>query len=266
MSQPTSYLEIIKLLPQTNCRQCAMPTCMAFAVSVMQGGKALADCPHLSGEVLEQNQIQGARTNKLEEDLRRIVGELREKVRRLDFDSAPARLGARLTNEGLAVPMLGKDFVVDRGGNVTSRCHTNMWLRVPLLNYVIRCQGREPSGRWVPLRDLPGGADWGRFFEHRCEKPMKKIIDGYTDMFEIMIEVFGARPAQAFESDIAVVLHPLPKVPMLICYWKPEDGMDSDLSLFWDAGAEDNLNIDSLYYLATGMATMFEKIARTHGH
>ena len=41
--------------------------------------------------------------------------------------------------------------------------------------------------------------------------------------------------------------------------------MDSDLNLFWDAGAEDNLNIDSLYYLGAGMATMFGKIAQTHG-
>ena len=35
------------------------------------------------------------------------------------------------------------------------------------------------------------------------------------------------------ESDVALVLHPLPRVPMLICYWHAEDGMASDLNLFF---------------------------------
>lgn len=265
MAPATNYLEILKLLPQTNCRQCGLPTCMAFAAGVMQGKKTMAECPHLPDEVAEQTPAQPARPNQMEEGMRRVVDELREKVRGVDFNSAPDRLGARLTADGLVVQMLGKDFLVDRDGGVSSRCHTNLWLRVPLLNYVINCQGREPGGRWVPLRDLPGGMDWGHFFEHQCQKPLKKIIDAHTDLFEIMIEVFGARPAKAFDSDIAVELLPLPKLPLIVCYWKPEDGMGSDLSLFWDASAAYNLNIDSLYYLGTGMANMFEKVARTHG-
>lgn len=265
MAQANNYLEILKLLPQTHCKDCNLPTCMAFAAAVMQGGKTLADCPHLDREVVAQTQVRATGPSKLEQDHQRIVAELEEKVRQVDFASAAPRLGARLTAKGLSVPMLGAEFLVDNQGRASSRCHTNMWLRIPLLNYIIRCQGKEPSGQWVPLRELPGGADWGRFFEHRCEKPLKKIIDGYTDLFKVMVEVFQAKPAQEFDSDIAVTLHPLPKTPLLICYWKPEDGMDSDLNLFWDAGAEDNLNIDSLYYLGAGMATMFGKIAQTHG-
>jgi hypothetical protein len=99
-----------------------------------------------------------------------------------------------------------------------------------------------------------------------CEKPLKQVADRYTDIFEHMIQVFDAKPApHAFDSDIAVVLHPLPRVPMLICYWKPEDGMESSLNLFFDDTAEDNVNIDSLYSLGVGLATMFDKIAFTHG-
>ncbi len=265
MPQANNYLDILKILPKTNCRDCGMPTCMTFAVGVLQGKKTLADCPHLAGEVVESCRVQSIGENRLDQDQQGIVEELERQVAQTDFDSATSRLGARLVDGKLAVPMLGKDFLVDRKGQVASTCHTNMWLRMPLLNYIIRCSGKEPSGRWVPLRDLPGGPDWGRFFEHRCVQTLKKVIDGCTDLFETMIDVFQAEPARAFDSDVAVVLYPLPKVPMLICYWKPEEGMDSDLSLFWDADAEENLNIDSLCYLGTGMTNMFEKIARTHG-
>jgi ArsR family metal-binding transcriptional regulator len=43
-------LDIWKLLPQTNCGQCAEATCMAFAFLLIQGKKALADCPSLQND------------------------------------------------------------------------------------------------------------------------------------------------------------------------------------------------------------------------
>jgi len=68
-----------------------------------------------------------------------------------------------------------------------------------------------------------------------------------------------------YSSDISLVLYPLPKIPVLICYWKPEDGMASDLTLFFDSAVEENLTIDSIYILCTGMTRMFEKIVQSHG-
>ncbi|MDR3567288.1 MAG: (Fe-S)-binding protein [Syntrophobacteraceae bacterium] len=43
-------MEILKLLPRTNCRECGRPTCMVFAVQVAEGGKGADDCPPLEGE------------------------------------------------------------------------------------------------------------------------------------------------------------------------------------------------------------------------
>ena len=40
-------LEILKLLPRTNCRECGEPTCMVFATMVAQGIKGPEDCPQL---------------------------------------------------------------------------------------------------------------------------------------------------------------------------------------------------------------------------
>ncbi len=149
---------------------------------------------------------------------------------------------------------------------MTSDCHVHGWISVPILNYVISCAGKPASGNWVPLRELKTGASWGPLFGQRCEKPLKRVADIHTDLFETMIHIFSAKRApNAFDSDIAVVLHPLPKIPMLICFWKPEDDMESALNVFFDDTAEDNLIVDSLYRIAAGMAIMFEKIAITHG-
>jgi len=37
-------LEILKLLPKTNCRKCGEPTCMVFALKVADGVKGPGDC------------------------------------------------------------------------------------------------------------------------------------------------------------------------------------------------------------------------------
>lgn len=41
-------LHVLKLLPKTNCRDCGQPTCMVFALRVMEGVKDHNDCPYLS--------------------------------------------------------------------------------------------------------------------------------------------------------------------------------------------------------------------------
>jgi ArsR family metal-binding transcriptional regulator len=43
-------LEILRLLPKTNCGKCGQPTCMVFASQVAEGGRKPDDCPPLDGE------------------------------------------------------------------------------------------------------------------------------------------------------------------------------------------------------------------------
>ncbi len=43
-------LEIYKLLPKTNCKECGFPTCLAFAMKLAQKGAELADCPYVTDE------------------------------------------------------------------------------------------------------------------------------------------------------------------------------------------------------------------------
>ncbi len=45
-----SGIEIFKLLPKTNCGDCGVPTCLAFAMSLAAGKAELSKCPHVSEE------------------------------------------------------------------------------------------------------------------------------------------------------------------------------------------------------------------------
>lgn len=45
-----SGMQIYKLLPRTNCKDCGFPTCLAFAMKLAAKQADLADCPHVSEE------------------------------------------------------------------------------------------------------------------------------------------------------------------------------------------------------------------------
>jgi hypothetical protein len=81
-----------------------------------------------------------------------------------------------------------------------------------------------------------------------------------------MIHMFSGKQVEdQFKSDISVVLHPLPKVPLMVCYWEPEEGIDSNLNVFFDQTADQNLDIGSIFSIGVGLAQMLEKIAIRHG-
>lgn len=47
-------IEILKLLPKTNCRECNETTCMVFATRIAEGAKCSQDCPQIADNQKEQ--------------------------------------------------------------------------------------------------------------------------------------------------------------------------------------------------------------------
>ena len=266
MAQFNNTMEIFKLLDKSNCRKCNKPTCLAFAAAVFQGQKRLNECPHLDTEIITKYDVKANNQMSLEQERDETIEQLKKKVITTDLSLAAQRLGAVFSEEKLTIKTLGKNFSVDTRGNITTDIHVHAWITIPLFNYIIDGAGVSVSGKWVPFRELEGGKTWYRLFGQRCEKPLKKVADTYTDLFEDLIRLFNGRQEENhYSSDISLVLHPLPKVPILICYWKPEDGLESSLNIFFDSTAEENLKIESLYTLGAGLVIMFEKIALRHG-
>jgi acetyl-CoA decarbonylase/synthase complex subunit gamma len=47
-------IQIFKMLPKTNCKECGFPTCLAFAMALASGKADLSSCPYVSEEAKEQ--------------------------------------------------------------------------------------------------------------------------------------------------------------------------------------------------------------------
>lgn len=266
MASFDNVMTVFKLLPKTNCKQCNDATCLAFAAAVFQGRKPLIDCPHLPPDVVARFGKKTSARKDPAAELEAALAPLKQSISETDLAAAARSVGADFANGRLTLRTLGKNFSVDEKGDFYADIHIHQWIAVPVLSYILQSGGVTPSGNWVPLRELAGGKDWYRLFGQRCEKPLKQLADTYTDLFEILMDLFNGRQVENhYASDISLVLHPLPKLPILICYWKPEDGIESSLNLFFDDTAEENLNIGSVYTLAVGLVVMFEKIALRHG-
>ncbi|NQT54750.1 MAG: DUF3786 domain-containing protein, partial [Desulfobacteraceae bacterium] len=187
MAQLNNTVEILKLLDKSNCGKCNEPTCLAFAVSVDRGKRALNECPGIEKDVIEQFGDEPRERKPSDIDMERGFSQLKERICAMDLAEAAKRLNTPYRDGKLILKVCGKDFSVDSKGNFFSEIHIHSWLCLPVLNYILEGKTVEPSGKWVPFRELEGGKEWARFFAHRCEKPMKTVADNYPDFFAAML-------------------------------------------------------------------------------
>ncbi len=260
-----NVMQVFTLLDKSNCRKCGEKTCLAFAAAVFKGEKDISACPLLSEEIVAlYSSEKGKRPGS--EDAAAQLDELLDTVKRIDFGEAAVRTGGTFHDGRLSIKILGKDFSVNRQGEFFSNIHVNPWVTVPFLSYVINCRGESLSGEWVSLRELDGGMERYPLFKKRCEEGMKRIADVYTDLFDDMVHLFqGHQVESRFDADISVVLPVFPRVPLLICYWSAEEGMESSLNIFFDRSIAYNLGAESAFSLGSGLTQMFEKLALQHG-
>jgi hypothetical protein len=66
-----------------------------------------------------------------------------------------------------------------------------------------------------------------------------------------------------FQSDISAVLYPLPKLPIMVCFWLPGEGMKSSLNEFFDQTAYKKHDIGSIFSLEGGLAHLPSRMARS---
>ena len=266
MAPPKNAMEIFQLLDMSNCRECGEKTCLAFAGAVFKGQRKLAECPKLDQETIERFSGEAPNQKTAQQNRDEYLKQLKSEIPGHDLAAAANRVGATFSGSKLTLKVLGKDFSVDTEGNLYADIHINPWVVGPFLSYILHGKGLTVSGTWVSFRELKDGQERYPLFQKRCEEPMKRVADIYTNLFDDLVHIFsGKQVEEQFESDISVVLHPLPKVPMMICYWMPEDGLESSLNVFFDKTADKNLDVGSVFTLGAGLAQMFAKLALRHG-
>jgi len=261
---PLTALDIYKKLPQTNCGKCQLPSCLAFAAAIHANRKKLQECPELTPEIRAELSAKLNKPDPMEIEQALFVDKLRKKMESINLEAVAPLIGARVKNDRIIINSLGKDFIFDRKGNMTSECHIISWVQAPMLSYITYKTHAEITGRWVSFREIRGGIEWQTLFTNRCEEPLRKLANENPDLFNDLIDLFRGKTIEWYDADIALILYPLPKFPILFCYQALEDDLGSKLTIFFDECCSVNLHIKSIFTLCSGLVQMFTKIAGHH--
>lgn len=266
MAGAKNAMEIFSVLDKSNCKKCGEKTCLAFAGAVFTGMKKIEECPSLSDADKARFSNEVSTGKRPEEEMEEYIASLKREVGQLSFPDVAERVGGSVVSGELTLKVLGKKFGVRKDGRFVTDLHIIPWLIIPLMDYLLNCKGETVSGDWISFREVSGGKEKYPLFKKRGEEVLKHLADKYTDFFDDIVHMFDGRTvAEQFESDVSVVLYPLPLVPIMICYWQPEDDLESSLNLFFDKYIEKNLSAESIFFLGTGLASMFDKLAEHHG-
>jgi hypothetical protein len=266
MKQFKNSFEIYKLLNKSNCKECGERTCLAFSGKVFHEQNQLSDCPHVDQTTLKTygGSIIGE-LNKGENNIENVISKLKQEIRQIDLPSIANEIGGFFSEGKLALKVFGKDFYIHPNGEVSSDLHLNYWIIIPLLKYTNAHTKVPLTGKWISFRELTTGNSRYPLFRQRSELPMSKIAETYTGLFEDLILVFNGRQVENHNgSDISLVVHPLPMLPILISYWKPEEGFESNFNFLFDSSAEQNLEIEQINTICSGIAIMFQKLSIKH--
>lgn len=251
-----NVLEIYKRLPKTNCGQCTQKKCMPFAVALAKGEVSAGDCACINGPLREELDGLGGSGDWRES----LIAELKKEVSTIDLTKVAEGLGAVVHDKAVSIRCLGRDFLVGPDGEVTAQGPLTPWMRILLLHY-IRTQGdARLAGKWVAYAELRSGMVKASSFLRECEEPLRIFLDRMPQQTEQLLGRLGAVREHGSPAPGAWKFFALPKVPVMILYWPPDEEFPSKLKILFDATADRFLDVESLMFLLEGLVRHLEAV------
>jgi len=255
-----TVLDLLKALPRTNCGDCGLPTCMAFATQVIKEGLDLGGCPHLppaaqglAGAIASQQELgQGRRRESLAISLE----VMHLKMAPLNFRDLAAGLGAVYGEENgrpyLTFSLFGQPLLVFKDEvRYPAGAAPNPWDAILLYNFIASCGKSALAGTWITFQSLPNSVSKAKTLA-RLEKELAEHFTGQIDQLRRQTAALAAAPIQASENaDFQAVFQPLPRVPVLLLFWdaEPAEGFPAQAHFLFDSTVSDFLDLESLLFL-----------------
>lgn len=252
-----NVLELYRRLPRTNCGKCPQKACMPFAVALAKGDATAEACPALTDA--QRGEIVGGSAKG---DWREtVVAGLRTEVAALPFAQIAVGLGASLREGAMTIRCLGRDYCVAPDGAIDAPGIAGPvapWMRILLLHYVRTRGDVPPVGRWVAFTELKAALMKSKSFAREAEEPLRGLFDRDIAAAERALERLGAAREAGTPAPVAWRLEALPRVPVLLLYWPPEEEFVSQCKVLFDATADRYLDVESLTFLIEGLAKNIE--------
>lgn len=262
-------LDLIKMLPRTNCKECGYPTCMAFATHVLREGALPGKCPYWKPDDLafiEKTLIEQGTDSAYPDHLFSARKFVQGKIKDYDFSVVAKKIGAQLVVDGdqsyLIVNLCERLYRVDKEQvKPLDDGEHDLWEHILLYNYVAEAGGRSLTGNWVPMESLPGSLAKRKAFVSGCEEKIAAAYSGQPELLRQALKVLKADFSELeSNAEVAAVFNPLPMIPFQILFWDADedDGFSAQVKVLFDETVLDYLDIESLVFLGEHCAKRLE--------
>ncbi len=253
-------LDLMKMLPRNNCKECGHPTCMAFATYVLREGEDPEKCPYWKAEDLafvKRSLAEQGADSAYPDHLFSARKYVQERVAKVDFAAVAPKIGAELVDwrgkQCLVINLLERLYRVCREEVAPLDADEHdLWEHILLYNYVAEGGGRPLSGVWVPMESLPGSLAKRKAFVAGCEKPLAAAATGRPEALKAALAELEADFAVPDNNaEVAAIFSPLPRVPFQLLFWDAdlEDDFPAQVKVLFDETVLDYLDIESLVFL-----------------
>lgn len=253
-------MHLYKLTPKTNCAECGLLTCLAFAAQAIVGQADLDSCPYLDQQALKPFRAQLAEQHQCgigvkREGFEKALKYLRDRLRECDFPAVAASIGAELVSvagePALQFAYFGgsitatKEGIADRAGEELSP-----WEKILLYNYIIG-GAEQPSGVWIGMESLPNSVSKIKSLKAHCEARLAKEYGAKLEKLPEAVTGLGDEITASMEqADFAAHFQILPKLAIRILWWAEdiEEGFEGQVKFLFDSKVLGTLDLESLLF------------------
>ncbi|MCX8030315.1 MAG: DUF3786 domain-containing protein [Thermodesulfovibrionales bacterium] len=242
-------LQIYKLLPKTNCGMCLQKLCMPFAFAVSKGESDVSECP-----LIKEKDLQHIKSNLVTLDWHlETINRLKKEVGDLQFHKIADRIGAYLKDSSLVIKSLNREITIFANGDIKDENSLSLWMRILLLSYLKKGGNCDLVNRWVSFSELKNGFIKASTFKTQCEDFLNQVCDSNNEIIDEIFQKLGSTTETEELAKKGWIIHPLPKIPLLVLYWQRDDSFDSQTKILFDSSADCYLDIESLIFLTEEM-------------
>ena len=172
---------IYKQLPKTNCGECGLPTCLAFALKVKKAQADLSGCPYMpaAGIPAPETDPDKKRCSTYEE----VSKSHEQEAAANDFRPTAEAIGAAYLEgpqgEEISLGVLNRTYVFRKTGLYDEKSGSlTPWMKIIVCDYIRRAGRKELTGKWIAPGLFPHTASHVKAFQANAEK---KIAERFRE-------------------------------------------------------------------------------------
>jgi hypothetical protein len=156
-------------------------------------------------------------------------------------------LGGVMEGDAARIPLFGLNCLVRPDGVFQNGRRLDTIGSILVMRYLLQAGSAKIRNLWLPYRDLKDGNQFASYIKAHIEDRIADLYSGKTALLRERLVALGARPHSGeMQSDLVLVVHPLPRVPVLCLFWDKDDEFPASCRFLFDASASAYLDLESL--------------------